>query len=138
MLALPVACLLGRPARAEGGSTAADASTGQKPRQHANLDDRVKALTRALDLDPTQQSEVRKLLQDQREEVRRVWGDATVPAPYRVSATQAISDRTADRIRALLSDEQKKKYKPPKPPHGSTPGSTGPSVEDWMNATKPK
>jgi hypothetical protein len=111
----------------------------QAKRHHngTGLDDRVNTLTKALDLDATQQSGLRKVLESQREQVARVWNDESVPAAYRVVATQAISDKTADQIRALLNDEQKKKYNPPKP-HNAAPGSTGPSVEDWMNKTKPK
>jgi len=54
----------------------------------------------------------------------------------RISATRAIEDNTADQIRALLSDEQKKKYNPSRPPHKMGPGVDEPSVEDWMKATQ--
>ena len=109
----------------------------QRYRNGTGLDDRVNTLTKALDLDATQQSGLRKVLEGQREQVARVWNDESAPAAYRVSATRAISNKTADQIRALLNDEQKKKYNPPKP-HSTAAGSTGPSVEDWMNKTKPK
>lgn len=89
-------------------------------------------LSKSLDLDARQRSDLRKVLEDQREQVSRVWSDTSVPAAYRVSATQAISDRTADQIRALLNDEQRKRYNPPKPPHEATPGSARPSVDPWM------
>ena len=101
---------------------------------HAGMDDRVQRLSKALDLDARQQGELRKVLEAQREQVRRAWSDTSVPAAYRVGATQAISDKTADRIRALLNDGQRQKYNPPKPPHESLANSAKPSVEDWMNA----
>ena len=93
-------------------------------------------LSKALDLDAKQQSELRKVLEDQREQVSRVWNDTSVPAAYRVSATQAITDKTADQIRALLREEQKKRYNPPKLPREAAPGSPRPSVEAWMNPAK--
>jgi hypothetical protein len=99
-------------------------------------DDRVRILSRALDLDAKQQSELRKVLERQREQIRKVWSDTSVPAGYRVIATRAISDKTADQIRALLNDEQKKKYNPPRQAHeAAAPSST--TVEDWMKAADP-
>lgn len=101
--------------------------------QHSGhtLEDRVRILTQWLGLDATQQTELRKVLQGQREQVRSLWSDTSVPAAQRISATQAISDRTGDQIRAMLNEEQKKKFNPPRPPHDT---SARPNVEDWMNA----
>jgi protein CpxP len=128
-------------AAAEGQAEAGPAPKHPARRHHVagqGLDDRIKALTKALDLDAKQQAELRKVLESQREQVRKVWDDATVPAGYRVTTTQAISDKTADQIRALLTEEQRKKYKPPRVPHEAASGAGTRSVEDWMNATQPK
>jgi len=110
----------------------------QKQPVRGSLDDRVRALSRALDLDETQQSTLKKVLEGQREQVMKVWSDSSVPAAYRISATQAISDRTADHIRALLNEEQKKKYNPPKQSHQEATGTNKLSVEQWMDATRAK
>lgn len=99
------------------------------------FEQRVRSLSQALALDAMQQSELRKVLEEQREQLRKIWSDATAAAANRVSATQALSDLTADRIMALLNDEQKKKYKSPRPLHEAAAGSKS-SVEDWMN-TRP-
>jgi hypothetical protein len=113
------------------------------PKQHAvrygvatSLEDRVKLLAKELELDASQQSELKKLLESQREQVRRVWDESSLAAPYRVSATQAISERTADQIRLLLNDKQKQKYNAPRKPRDILAGSAQPDVEAWMNATK--
>jgi hypothetical protein len=95
-------------------------------------------LTKALELSVEQQSKVRRLLQWQREENRRAWDDQAIPAAQRVAATQAISDRTADALRALLSEEQKKRFRAPKPAREPQANSDKRSVEEWMNATQPK
>jgi hypothetical protein len=102
------------------------------------LDERVKLLTASLSLDVDQQAQVRKILEKQREQIQAVWNDTAIPAARRVSATQAISDRTADAIRVLLNEEQKRKYSPPKPARDPQANSDNRSVEDWMNAAQPK
>ena len=102
----------------------------------SGIEGRVKMLSRGLGLDPKQQAELRKVLEGQRDQVQRVWNDPSLSGPYRVIATQAISERTADQIRALLNEEQRKKYNPPKQPHD--PAASKPDVEAWMNAITPK
>jgi hypothetical protein len=101
------------------------------------LEDRISALTRALALDPLQQARLRKALLEQREQILKIWNDESLPAPYRISATEAVTERTADQIRSFLNDEQRKKYNQPKLSHEAT-GSVQPNVEDWMNPVKPR
>jgi hypothetical protein len=78
--------------------------------------------------------EVRRILEDQRLQVAKVWDDTSVPSALRVNATRTISDRTGDRIRALLTEEQKKKYNRPRKPRAAAEHSDARSVEDWMKA----
>ncbi len=63
------------------------------------LDDRIRVLSQALNLDEAQQSELRKVLEVQREQLMKVWSDASLPAAYRIGATQAISGSTASSCR---------------------------------------
>jgi Spy/CpxP family protein refolding chaperone len=124
-----------RPARAAGlGETSAAPATRRTPRHLGGrtIDERVAMMTKGLGLDAKQQSELKKVLEDQREQVTRLWNDPSVPAAYRVVGTQAITDKTADQIRALLNDEQRKLYNPPRPPRDAAAGSSRPSVEAWM------
>jgi hypothetical protein len=118
-------------------AAAAAATAVATPAPRGSLEARVQTLTKALDLDPRQQAGLRNILQSQRDQVMQVWNDTSVPAAYRISATQAISEQTADRIRALLNEEQKKKYNPPKPQHQPPTDSSGRSVEDWLRAANP-
>jgi hypothetical protein len=99
------------------------------------LDERIKFLTRTLDLDPRQQAELRKVLVAQREEILEVWADESAPAAVRVKVTELIGQRTGDRIRALLNDQQRARYNPPRTPSQAAPGSARPGVEAWMNRT---
>jgi hypothetical protein len=121
-----------------GDGSAIKAPAHHLPRRHdaRSLDKRVTMLSKALGLDAKQQSELRRVLEDQREQVNKIWNDTSVPAAQRVSATQAITDKTADQIRALLSEEQKKLYSPPKPPREAAAGSPRPSVETWMSPAR--
>ena len=100
--------------------------------QASALEHRVQTLAKALELDAKQQSELRKVLQGQRDLVARVWNDASLSSAERVGATHAMSERTADQIRALLTEEQKKKYNPPAP-HDLASQLGRPDVEVWMN-----
>jgi hypothetical protein len=111
--------------------------TARRRKRGSPLDRRVMLLARELGLDAAQQAQVKKVLQGQREQVARVWNDKSIPAARRVSATQAIGDRTADRIRALLNDEQRKKYIQPRKRDVAV-GTAGGDVESWMNAGKRK
>jgi hypothetical protein len=99
---------------------------------HSGVDARVQLLTKELDLDARQQGEVRKILLQQRAEVRQAWNDESVPAAMRVAATRAIGDKTAERIRAILNDGQREKYVKPRPA-GMTVGGTSADLATWMD-----
>ena len=115
----------------------ASADDGSPPaashhRNPHSLASRVQALSRALDLDANQQVELGKVLERQRDQLEKIWGDASMAPAYRVVATRVISERTSDEIRALLTEEQRQKYKAPRRPDAG--GSAArPNVEDWMN-----
>jgi len=99
--------------------------------RRSGLEDRVATLTKALDLDAKQQAALRKVLLGQREQMQRIWSDQSMPSANRIALTRAVTKQTADQIRALLNEEQRKKYDPP--PQGD-PGRTvgNAHVEDWM------
>jgi len=102
--------------------------------RRGGLDHRVALLTSALDLDARQQTALRKVLLDQRAQVQRIWSDESLPSANRVALTKAASRQAADRIRALLTPEQRKKYDPPQA--GPAPAVANAHVEDWMQGGK--
>ena len=104
----------------------------------ASLDERVKRLAQALDLDVTQQSELRQLLEGQRDQLRRVWSETSWPAAYRISATQAVADYVLDQIKALLNDDQRHKFNLLRPARNGSTGSINVGVEVLMNASLTK
>ena len=111
----------GAPAGA-GGDQVARSSRVQSGAASA-LDRRIELLARELDLDAAQKLKVRALLEGQREQVVLAWQDESVPGALRVARTQAISERTEDGIRALLTDAQRQKYlkaRADRPANGAT------------------
>lgn len=90
------------------------------------LDRRIALLARELDLDAAQQLKVRALLEGQREQIVRVWQDESLPGALRVARTRAISERTEDGIRALLTDAQRQKYLKPR----TDPAAMGGTPDD--------
>jgi hypothetical protein len=121
---------------------AADESAAAVPRHAAHpggagsLEERIKALSKGLDLDALQQSELRKILLEQRESVQKIWSDHSLLPAERAPATRTVNERTGDEIRAILNDEQKKKYNSATATRPSEQGDQR-SVEQWMDATRP-
>jgi hypothetical protein len=101
------------------------------------LDERVRVFAKGLELDAAQQSQLRKILLGQSEAVRKIWSDQTLSPAERAPATRAASERTGDEIRAILNDEQKKKYNAAAPAAASDKGDQR-SVEQWLDATRPR
>jgi hypothetical protein len=92
----------------------------------------VQLLARELDLDAIQQSRLKTILLTQRADVIQVWNDSSVAAPVRIGATQAISEKTAERIRALLNPEQREKYIKQRKRDTSV-GAPGVDLQTWMS-----
>lgn len=139
LLVLALAVQGALPAAAVAAEARAAPSGSRQPllprSKGSGLQARVARLTRALGLDARQQAALRTALQDQRQQVQRIWNDESVSAADRIAATRKVSTLTADRIRAMLNEDQRKKYDPP--PQGD-PGKTIGSahVEDWVNAER--
>jgi hypothetical protein len=99
----------------------------------AALDRRVALLSAELQLTPVQQVQVRALLAHQREQVRQLWSEPDVAPAQRIGRMQAIGDRTADAIRGVLDEMQKKRYIQPRQREAAV-GTRGADVEGWMAA----
>jgi hypothetical protein len=116
-----------------GASPAAGASPAPRAAAHAragrSLEHRVDVLSKALQLDARQRAELLTILDNQRAAVAGIWHNPGLLPAERTPATRAVEERTADQIRAILSDEQKKLFNPPKPHGTESPAS---NVADWM------
>jgi hypothetical protein len=121
------------PAIGSARAAATGALSAARPTAHArvggSLQHRVDVLSRALQLDARQRAELLTILGNQREAVAKIWRNPALLPAERTPATRAVEERSGDQIRAILSDEQKKRYNPPKPQEAESPA---PNVADWM------
>jgi Spy/CpxP family protein refolding chaperone len=99
--------------------------------------DPAAAFAKRLNLDAKQQAQVRRLLAIQQAQIRNVWSDPSIDGDDRVGAVKAISAKTVEQIRSLLTEEQKQKYFQPRP-SGSLPAEPSRSVADWLHALRPQ
>lgn len=100
---------------------------------HATLERRVDALSKALDLDPRQRSQLLIILEAQRAAVTKIWSDPALLPAERAPATRAVEEHTADQIRRILKPKQLERYNPPKPQSAKKPS---PDVSKWMELTR--
>jgi len=127
-------------ARAQQPQEAAQGPAGvHNTRPHAPrvdaLEQRVQLLTHELALDARQQQAVRQILQGQREAVQRIWQDPAIDPAERAPAVRFLGERTAERIRAVLNDEQKKKYNKALP-DGALSTQANVNVEGWLKTVR--
>ena len=116
---------------------ATPAHPAHPPRRRPTLDDRVKALATALELSEPQQVAVKKILEQRQLETLRIRQDPYISGSERIDRFRALQDQTVERIRAVLNDDQKKKYNP-LAVREIKPAPDQKSVEDWLKETTPK
>jgi hypothetical protein len=123
---------------AEEGAAGTDAPAPVK-RAHPNMRmrDPAAVLAQRLELNSKQTAEVRRLLVNNRTKMRAVWNDAAIAPDDRVGAVKAINEKTQSQIRALLTEEQKKKYFQPRPDGSPANNNPQPSVAEWLNVNRP-
>jgi hypothetical protein len=100
------------------------------------VEDRVRLLTRSLNLDSKQEPRLREVLEEERASIRRVWTDPERINQDRVTPTLAIFNHTKEQIRAILTDEQRKKY-----PAAVSHDALAPAQADrdyWIRLTQPR
>jgi len=138
ILVLP-AGLLAPDSWAAGQASGGDGSQRQRRSRfkRPSLDDQVKRFAETLDLNETQQSEVKKILERRQEQGSRIIRDPSPSGGDRVGKLHALNQSTVAQIRAVLTDQQKGKYNP-LGQSGLPRTSPQPSVEDWLKASRPK
>jgi hypothetical protein len=97
----------------------------------------VKALAKALDLSDPQQVAVKKILEQRQLETLRLRQDGSISGEERIGRLRTLQDQTILRIRAVLNDDQKKKYDP-LAVREREPAPDQKSVEEWLKETTPK
>lgn len=79
-------------------------------RHRMDPDAQLAHMTKALDLTPDQQSQIKPILMDGQEKMQALRQDQSVAREDRRSRMQAIQQDTQSRIEAVLNDQQKQKY----------------------------
>ena len=100
------------------------------------IEDSVRRLSRGLDLDATQQARLRQLLWDEHREMQAKVRQNPQPGVDRAAVTAAIIDHTKEQIRAMLNDEQKKKYTADVPREMTAPSRS--DLEHWIDVQNSK
>ena len=100
------------------------------------MDDRVRPLAQALDLNEAQQSAVKKILEQRQQQAGRIRRDPSILGSARIDKFRALQDSTVEQIRAVLNEEQRKKYDP-FAARKIQPTPQQRSAEDWLQATSP-
>ena len=105
------------------------------PGKRSALDLQVSRFARNLELTESQQSAVRLILEQQQQEILKIRQDPSLIGGRGIDRIRTLQENTVMRIRSILNEEQKKRYDPLAPRR--LPPATGPSLEDWLNATAP-
>ncbi len=90
-----------------------------------------------LNLDQAQQDAVLKILQGRMEESLRIRSDTSISGGARIEQFRTLQDNTVYQVRAVLNEEQKKKYDP-LVLRKREPAADQKTVEDWLELTTPK
>jgi hypothetical protein len=93
------------------------------------IDANVRRLAQGLKLNQEQQSKLREILVDQYAQLMKLRTESG-PGTDRTGAIRALVDRTRERIREMLNDEQKKQYSTAVP-HEIT-AATRADLEHWL------
>ena len=107
------------------------------PRRHTGpkIDDQVRVLAKNLNLSEAQQAAVKKILEQRQQQTQHIRLDPSLSGSARIDQFRALQDITVERIRAVLTEEQKKGYDPLLARKRQQPPQR--SVEDWLRVTTP-
>jgi hypothetical protein len=132
-----VVILLGSPLVAQEGGTAKPVPPVHNTSRRPTPDDRIKVFAKNLELSEAQQAAVKKILEQRQQESLRIRLDPSLSGAARIARFRALQDITVQRIRSVLTEEQKKKYDP-LAVRRIQPAPEQRSVEDWLKVTTPK
>ena len=98
-------------AQTGGMSSAPPAGGPMGPHGHMpSVDDRVKNLTKQLNLSSDQQTQVRGILQKEQDQMQQVMQDTSMSRQDKHSKMMNLHQSTTSDINGVLNDEQKQKY----------------------------
>jgi hypothetical protein len=125
------------PAAAVTGPPAAPVPRTHRAHARPSLDERVRQFGRNLELSEDQQASVKTILEQRQQDTLRIRTDPSLTGETRIAQFRALQVSTVEKIRAVLNDEQRKKYNP-LAPRDIPQAPNQRSVEDWLKLTTPK
>jgi Spy/CpxP family protein refolding chaperone len=110
----------------------------QNPRHYkaSSIDSRVNIFAKNLDLSDAQKSAVKRILEERQQQSLRIRQDSSISGADRIEQFRILQHSTVARIRAVLNEEQRKKYEP-FATEKLKPTTPERSVEDWLKLTTP-
>jgi hypothetical protein len=115
-------------------AAATPAASRHRPATHLtvaqSIDENVRRLARALDLDPGQQAKLRQILVEQHRQMLQLRSGGSAGSGDATGTAMAIYGQTKGRIRAMLNDEQKIKYSADVPRDTLAPAKA--DLQHWM------
>lgn len=127
----------GEPVVAEAAGADSAAPQAHHTYRPPIIDERVKQFGKKFDLNEAQQAAVKKILEQRQQETLRIRLDPSLTGGARIERFRALQDTTVARIRAVLNQEQRKKYNP-LAPRAIPQAPEQRSVEDWLKLTTPQ
>jgi len=102
----------------------------------SSIDSRVNIFAKNLDLSEAQKSSVKRILEERQQESLRIRQNSSISGADRIEQFRILQHSTVARIRAVLNEEQRKKYEP-FATEKLKPTTPERSVEDWLKLTTP-
>jgi Spy/CpxP family protein refolding chaperone len=75
-----------------------------------SVDDQIKHLTQKLSLTDDQQTKLKPILEDQRKQMEQIHNDSSLSREDRFSKMQQVRASSDTQIKAVLNDDQQKKF----------------------------
>ena len=80
---------------------------------------------------------MKRILEQRQQQTLQIRLDTSITGSVRIERFRALQETTVQQIRAVLNEEQSKKYDP-LAPRRLQPAPEQKSVEDWLKVTTPK
>jgi periplasmic protein CpxP/Spy len=99
-----------------------------------SVDDQVKHMAKKLNLSDDQQAKLKPILEDQRKQMEQIRDDSSLSREDRFSKMKSVHESSAAQIKALLNDDQQKKFEKMQEERREHMGGRGPGSGPPGNA----
>ena len=114
VLSLGLGIAFGQNAQAQAAPDQSGQGAGMDGRmgRHAmpTVDDQVKHMAKKLNLSDDQQAKLKPILEDQRKQMEQIRDDSSLSRDDRFSKMKSVHENSAAQIKALLNEDQQKKF----------------------------